>query len=338
MWPGFRKSVRARLADDRGKEVPVFDWTAAPPAVKDDPQLAGIQARLQSLRNPGLFSPMTRSAAAVTGVVALLPLLLVFVASRTGLPPWTAFALTGLGSSALTLSFLRREFRAETVPLLLARERCASCGYTIAGAPRQSDGCVICPECGAAWKGSRVGTQQVPGRIQRFASPLQASSTIVDDRPMRIDAQDRFVPLPSREELHQLARRQDTLGECARAARGRQRWIAVGALVLAGFAAWWVIVPFRAAVPLVWGWNGDTVTWICMAVVTVGLVVHRARWVYSALLGTTSSGTRAVVRAFVSRRFCPSCRGSLNSNTTTPAGNLLCRGCNAAWPAREIDL
>lgn len=29
---------------------------------------------------------------------------------------------------------------------------CGSCGYSIAGISAQSDGCTICPECGAAWR------------------------------------------------------------------------------------------------------------------------------------------------------------------------------------------
>lgn len=35
---------------------------------------------------------------------------------------------------------------------LIARGTCASCEYEIAGLPIEGDGCVVCPECGAAWK------------------------------------------------------------------------------------------------------------------------------------------------------------------------------------------
>jgi hypothetical protein len=34
---------------------------------------------------------------------------------------------------------------------------CASCGYTLRDAQSQDDGCVVCSECGAAWKRERVG-------------------------------------------------------------------------------------------------------------------------------------------------------------------------------------
>ncbi len=29
---------------------------------------------------------------------------------------------------------------------------CGGCGYKLAGLEREEDGCVVCPECGAAWK------------------------------------------------------------------------------------------------------------------------------------------------------------------------------------------
>lgn len=35
---------------------------------------------------------------------------------------------------------------------------CAGCGYSLRDAVEHEDGCVVCSECGAAWKASRVGT------------------------------------------------------------------------------------------------------------------------------------------------------------------------------------
>lgn len=35
---------------------------------------------------------------------------------------------------------------------MLARARCASCGYSLVGVPREADGCTVCPECAAAWR------------------------------------------------------------------------------------------------------------------------------------------------------------------------------------------
>lgn len=42
--------------------------------------------------------------------------------------------------------------RQQAADELIARGTCACCEYEIAGLPIERDGCVVCPECGAAWK------------------------------------------------------------------------------------------------------------------------------------------------------------------------------------------
>jgi hypothetical protein len=39
-----------------------------------------------------------------------------------------------------------------TVTEFLRRELCPACGYTIRELTAESDGCTVCPECGAAWR------------------------------------------------------------------------------------------------------------------------------------------------------------------------------------------
>ncbi|MDQ7013006.1 MAG: hypothetical protein Q9O74_03815 [Planctomycetota bacterium] len=41
---------------------------------------------------------------------------------------------------------------------------CPSCGYELTGVPKASDGCTLCPECGAAWK---LGTSPASQRLAR---------------------------------------------------------------------------------------------------------------------------------------------------------------------------
>ncbi len=53
---------------------------------------------------------------------------------------------------------LREEHR--VVAAYLAEQLCPSCAYPLAGMPAAEDGCVVCPECGAAWKPS----VRMPGR------------------------------------------------------------------------------------------------------------------------------------------------------------------------------
>jgi len=41
---------------------------------------------------------------------------------------------------------------------------CASCGYVLGSLPAASDGCTLCPECGAAWKLGTPPASQRPAR------------------------------------------------------------------------------------------------------------------------------------------------------------------------------
>ncbi len=47
--------------------------------------------------------------------------------------------------------FRFREQR-RVVAVYLAEQLCPSCAYSLAGIPGADDGCVVCPECGGAWR------------------------------------------------------------------------------------------------------------------------------------------------------------------------------------------
>jgi hypothetical protein len=57
-------------------------------------------------------------------------------------------------SIALVHWFVRRR---RAVGRCLRWGVCASCGYSLRDAIEHDDGCVVCSECGAAWKAWRVG-------------------------------------------------------------------------------------------------------------------------------------------------------------------------------------
>lgn len=49
-------------------------------------------------------------------------------------------------------------FRVPTIADFLRIGRCPQCAYAIQGLTPQADGCVICPECAAAWRKDSVGS------------------------------------------------------------------------------------------------------------------------------------------------------------------------------------
>ncbi len=92
-------------------------------------------------------------------------------ATRFGCMMW--FALAGIaimlvGSAAADVRFLsvvfypvlaaamfllgRRVWRIDAMAHLPRQGWCAACVYRIEGLPLQEDGCIVCPECGAAWQ------------------------------------------------------------------------------------------------------------------------------------------------------------------------------------------
>jgi ferredoxin-like protein FixX len=56
---------------------------------------------------------------------------------------------------------------------LLARGVCPSCLYRLSGLRTEADGCLVCPECGAAWRRDRVREFLPPAAEQPDALPMQ---------------------------------------------------------------------------------------------------------------------------------------------------------------------
>lgn len=63
------------------------------------------------------------------------------------MPPFTVVIFIWAG---------RRYVRDRYHRVFLAKAYCPSCGYHLVGARAEGDGCIVCPECGAAWRLSRT--------------------------------------------------------------------------------------------------------------------------------------------------------------------------------------
>lgn len=87
---------------------------------------------------------------------ALMPA--VVIQSREVIPVWIGFSLmipVGLaGPLAFTWVF-RRLVACEVAQAYADRGLCGSCGYGLADAKPEADGCRVCPECGSAWLAER---------------------------------------------------------------------------------------------------------------------------------------------------------------------------------------
>lgn len=62
------------------------------------------------------------------------------------------FMIAGVvGAPIAALALSRRPTAEEMRPLVRGCGCCLACGYALRGVPEQTDGCTVCPECGAAW-------------------------------------------------------------------------------------------------------------------------------------------------------------------------------------------
>jgi DNA-directed RNA polymerase subunit RPC12/RpoP len=87
--------------------------------------------------------------------------------------PWMVAAIAiGIVWTLLTRRSIRTSsFSAELVAeALLSEGRCPSCGQELAGLPKDAgDGCVVCPECGAAWEIPEASCERCAAKVTGLA-------------------------------------------------------------------------------------------------------------------------------------------------------------------------
>lgn len=337
-WTSIFSPAGVQVRDDHGRDVPLFNWHAATTSVKDDPQLAGIQARLQTIGTGGFFQKMTQTQKTAFAAMFLLQVLAIILLPRFGVPPWPLPAILVIGSGWLLARGQRFEFRRETVALLLAHERCASCGYPLSTAHADDQRCVKCAECGSAWLLQRIGTNKTPNAIADMAPARKARAQVVDGRLMALDARDRFVPIKTFADLQSIPAG-TRLGECASTVRRALLWAMVRDIVVLTLVVGGLLVLFSTQLGLpAWGWNPATWTWVGLACLTLFAMVRWLIWSVGSLTGSSARCARAIVKTMVRHGFCPSCAAEIHPSIRDRAGNLACTQCNAAWPSRETDL
>ncbi len=154
------------VADDRDEQVQLIDpvtidllgrfrGDASLERLEKVRQLANVRtARAQKIRLPFYLLIL-----GITGVCAAYGLVIMWSPTSA----WQValnVVLAIIGGVAfwqglLSLSRSMRIRYARRIMNAMAQEGlCCSCGYDLWGLPTESDGCVVCPECGAAWKAS----------------------------------------------------------------------------------------------------------------------------------------------------------------------------------------
>ncbi len=151
-------SASSHIRDDRGRDVPLYTLGAAFTVGAGDMPRETVERLRERLRGerPGtglLRMSMWLALSSLTLGIAVLVL--------SGWRASSAFnVLTGVLLFAGLFWWSRYRFEQSAArqvrEAMLAESRCASCAYDLTGVPKAADGCVVCPECGAAWRPSHA--------------------------------------------------------------------------------------------------------------------------------------------------------------------------------------
>lgn len=92
---------------------------------------------------------------------------------------WSVFNIT-VGVTLIVAGLSHRYFEQRALHKLTGRRHllprlCPQCHYDLSGVPQESDGCTLCPECGAAWN------------LWAFPNGRYALYEVVDDRLQRVE-------------------------------------------------------------------------------------------------------------------------------------------------------
>ncbi len=157
-WRWAKFVAAARLTDDRG--APRQLWVS-PFQAESSPLCAWVAGRTAELlsfkRSPALaLTPLCVSFTLWVGALILA----VFLGPTVGsfLVPAVVlvmFMSMGLFTVRTSLAGFRLE-NERIVQTSVALGLCAACGYDLLGLQVQADGCKECPECGAAWRATRI--------------------------------------------------------------------------------------------------------------------------------------------------------------------------------------
>ncbi len=283
-----------------------------------------------------------------------------------GLPPWTSLPLAILAGLVMGEVF-KRDFHKRADPAVrktaLLRRRCAACGYALRGCVVQGDGCVICPECEAAWAVEKMGVVglsmgetvpappavpddvSVPDTTGMTGNWWKWTRYVTDDQGQAVPVVDYRLRAPlERESDAGMRARLSAAREAMKPDASRLTLRLLVVLVVGAILAWQLHVAGRdfgsvlATQPgtMTWARAGDLVgpllrLLVCGGIIVLGLLALRG----------FGFGPRAteVRLSMVKQGLCPSCAADLWTRWAKDSGFVKCGKCGSAWsiaPPRDV--
>lgn len=234
---------------------------------------------------------------------------------------------------ALGRVLARRRLSGAIAGTAVAEGYCGACGYDLESVPTAGDGCLACPECGAAWRAERVTAphwrRHADGTLfQRPRSWLVACLGLASSKRQRITPDDRGrfttvldtrlrVALPGRVEAIPEDARRALLADL-RSIAALWRWV-MGLLLAMVLMAGGLIIADNAGAA--WERFLALAGGVGLGAIAGALVV----------LSDASASPRRIADVMVAHGWCPSCARSLDDLAPAADGCAACPDCGSSW-------
>ncbi len=257
-----------------------------------------------------------------------------------GIPDWATYGVVIVAAMVyirLLTAFNLRRARERAARTILAEGRCPCCLYKLVEVVPQEDGAVQCPECGAAWLASRVGSLRSTGGANERAAtrprPWALRLTGAGHYPITEDAHQRLVRL--------VDVRLTSLTRALGPQRGREVWKRAKkkyrtlAICFSAFTCL-INIPaflFLTCMPTARFASGITLSLVRVGTMGIGvlfaLIMLGMCW--RSLTGRWQFSARAVACTLVQEGVCASCAASIAELSPQADGCVTCAACGAAW-------
>ncbi|MEO1130222.1 MAG: hypothetical protein AAFX05_11025 [Planctomycetota bacterium] len=323
------------IRDDRGisHSFRMMDWLESEAGSDPTKRFAIDQAADVAIH--GIYRAIWTYGALSVPLLLVLTIVLGFGIQATMLTLLIGSIGVGLGirlaAPAVVTRRLRRDPTRVTTPML-AQSMCPCCAYDLSTSAPESDGCVACGECGAAWRADRrlnrggVHTGHVETSWNKFRGFLTLKGMQHGLRILRAkDDAGRSIKLLARRPSERPVRSRHGLDTEAHIMRGG-RWVRVVALCfflyLAG-AQWMTSGVFA---------SGSTAVDRLLALFSTVFFSYMLLWIGVACFrGDSGVSARTARRLMLGAALCPACSADLDPAAADDEGLTTCPDCGCRW-------
>jgi ribosomal protein L37AE/L43A len=222
-------------------------------------------------------------------------------------------------------SLVLRASAKEIASIVLREGLCPSCGYNLFGLSTESDGCISCPECGAAWFSARVDRAEPFEPVDQGRVSLPFAGRLDFVGVAHADDRGHTVGLVHPRLRAALARAAGA-EQRARLIAARQRMARGGKIVRLLVGGFFVVVGIGVLILM---WSTGT-----MGAAGLGGLLAPLMFIglgVGVIFGNFAYQTSTVVAAMKENGLCPSCGSSLRECAVEDDGCRVCRLCRTAW-------